>query len=232
MPDASAADSTTTPTLAALGLADAGHRAAMRSRLEGLRARHADAASPEAIAEVVEAVLATMEGRLSAPEAEILSQVKELGRTIAEAREEIALLHMDDINSAFIPSATDELDAIVDATAAATNEILDCVETVEKVAAALAPDQAEALRQATTRIYEACSFQDITGQRVTKVVATLKSIDARVHAIIATFGDAGGQPQRRPANDTAAPEGDTRLLNGPQLPGNGVDQASIDALFD
>ena len=115
---------------------------------------------------------------------------------------------------------------------AATNEILDCVETVEKVAAALAPEQAEALRQATTRIYEACSFQDITGQRVTKVVATLKSIDARVHAIIATFGDAGGQPQRRSANDTAAPEGDTRLLNGPQLPGNGVDQASIDALFD
>jgi chemotaxis protein CheZ len=204
-------------------------RAAMEERLAALRARHADAASPDAVAEVVEAVLASMRGALSAPEAAILSEVEQLGRTIAQARHEIASLHMDEVNSAFIPSATDELDAIVAATAAATNEILDCVETVEKVAAAIGPEHAEALTGVTTRIYEACSFQDITGQRVTKVVATLKTIDDRVQAIMAAFGEGGC-----PAPPPPAPEvqGEARLLNGPQLPGNGVDQASIDAFFD
>lgn len=172
-------------------------------------------------------------GAPAATDSAILAQVEALGRTIAEAREEIAALRMDDINRAFIPSATDELDAIVTATAAATNEILDCVETVERVAAQLGAGAAEPLRQATTRIYEACGFQDITGQRVTKVVATLKSIDARVQAIIATFGDPARAVAAPAQRSGARPPGrEARLLNGPQLPGSGVDQASIDALFE
>jgi chemotaxis protein CheZ len=206
-------------------------RAQMTERLAALRARHADAASPEAIAEVVEAVLATMHGALSAPEAGLLAEVEQLGRTIAQAKQEIAQLNVDDINDAFIPSATDELDAIVDATARATNEILDAVETVEKVATTVGGEHAEALTNATTRIYEACSFQDITGQRVTKVVTTLKTIETKVIAILGTFG-AGETRVRTQAPPPPEPEGEAKLLNGPQLPGNGVNQASIDALFD
>lgn len=209
---------------------DPAAREAMQARLAGLRARHADAASPEAVAEVVQAVLGSMRGALSAPEAALLAEVEQLGRTIAQARQEIADLNMDDINGSFIPSATDELDAIVGATAAATNEILDAVETVEAVANSVPPEQAEALRGVTTRIYEACSFQDITGQRVTKVVKTLKTIDDRVTAIISTFGERVAVIPRAAA--PPAPTGEAALLNGPQLPGGGVDQASIDALFD
>ena len=44
------------------------------------------------------------------------------------------------------------------------------------------------LQDAVTRIYEACSFQDITGQRITKVVTTLKVIEEKVAHIISTFG--------------------------------------------
>lgn len=228
MPDAGTADGGATEPGAWACLRDGGRRAAIEDRLAVLRARHHDTASPEAISEVVEAVLATMHEALGAPQAAILAEVEQLGRTITQAKQELAALHMDDINGAFIPSATDELDAIVAATAAATNEILDCVETVEQVAAVVPAGQAEALRHVTTRIYEACGFQDITGQRVTKVVGTLKTIDARVQAIIARFGEAD-----RPAPSPAAGQDkEARLLNGPQLPGNGVDQASIDAMFD
>ena len=49
-------------------------------------------------------------------------------------------------------------------------------------------EPAAKLQDATTRIYEACSFQDITGQRITKVVAALKAIEAKVAQIVATFG--------------------------------------------
>jgi len=211
-------------------LRDPGCCAAIAARLEGLRARHADAPSPQLVAEVVEAVLAGMRGAFPAPEAAILAEVEALGRTIAQARNEIAELRMDDITAAFIPSAADQLDAIVDATAAATNRILDGVEAVERVAEAVPPLHAEALRRATTRIYEACSFQDITGQRVTKVVATLKIIEGRVGAIMATFGQLPAEDRPAPAAPDAP--GGPGLLDGPQLPGGGVSQASVDALFD
>ena len=164
-------------------------RSALTERLAALRARHRDATTPEAVAEIVEQVLATMHGDLTANEATLLAEVEQIGRTIAAAKQEIASLQVEDINRAFIPSATDELDAIVEATAQATNEILDCCETFEKVSGELGGEKGEALQAAVTRIYEACSFQDITGQRITKVVRTLKSIEDRIAAIVATFSD-------------------------------------------
>ena len=200
----------------------------LAKRLVALRARHRDATTPEAVAEIVAQVLATMHGDLTASEATLLAEVEQIGRTIAAAKQEIASLQVEDINRAFIPSATDELDAIVEATAQATNEILDCCETFETVAGELGGTTGETLQAAVTRIYEACSFQDITGQRITKVVRTLKSIEDRIAAIVATFADRAPGTEdgpRAPSRDAVS------LLNGPQLPGNGVDQAEIDRLL-
>jgi chemotaxis protein CheZ len=195
-----------------------------------LRERHRDATTPEAVADVVAAVLGTMHGDLSQREATLLSEVEQIGRTIAAAKQEIASLQVEDINGTFIPSATDELDAIVEATARATNEILDACETFESVSSAIGGEMADKLQEATTRIYEACSFQDITGQRITKIVSTLKTIEDRISVIVNTFSDRvpGEVRQRPPAPE---PTGEAALLNGPQLPGNGVDQAEIDRLL-
>ena len=93
------------------------------------------------------------------------------------------------------------------------------------MAGTLQSDAAGVLQEATTKIYEACSFQDITGQRITKVVATLKAIDNKVGHIIATFDRREGHPPPRPA----PPEGS--LLNGPQLPASAMDQSDIDKLL-
>jgi chemotaxis protein CheZ len=203
-------------------------RPELAERLANLRARHRDATTPEAVAEIVEQVLATMTGDLTAAEATLLAEVEQIGRTIAAAKQEIASLKVEDINRAFIPSATDELDAIVEATAQATNEILDCCETFESAAAELGGERGEALTAAVTRIYEACSFQDITGQRITKVVRTLKSIEERIAAIVSTFSERASDGETAPR---PVPVDPLSLLNGPQLPGNGVDQAEIDRLL-
>lgn len=202
----------------------------LAERLAALREQHRDATTPEAVADVVAAVLCTMHGDLSQTEATLLSEVEQIGRTITAAKQEIASLQVEDINGTFIPSATDELDAIVEATARATNEILDACETFESVSAELGGEAAEKLQSATTRIYEACSFQDITGQRITKIVTTLKTIEDRIAAIVTTFADRlPGEVRRKPP--AAEPTGEAALLNGPQLPGNGVDQAEIDRLL-
>ncbi|MDW8443925.1 MAG: protein phosphatase CheZ [Acetobacteraceae bacterium] len=202
------------------------------ARLAEIRRRHREATTPEAVADIVVEVLATMHGDLSGPQATLLAEVEQIGRTIAAAKREIAALRVEDIKIAFIPSATDELDAIVEATAKATHEILDSCETLEAVHAGLNGPDAEAAQAAVTRIYEACSFQDITGQRITKVVRTLKSIEERIERIVSTFSD--GVPLRDAAPTAVEPEPPTSpasLLNGPQLPGHGVDQAEIDRLL-
>ena len=203
--------------------------AALTSRLDDLRARF-PAAQVDVVAEIAREVVAST---LSAVEARLLGEVAELGRTIATAKAEIAALQVDEITASQIPSATDELDAIVAHTASATNSILEVCETLDQLADGLgktaapasAVDAASCLQDATTRIYEACSFQDITGQRITKVVTTLKTIETKVAGIVSTFGgDCGTPAVRREPREVA-------LANGPQLPATAMDQTDIDKLL-
>jgi chemotaxis protein CheZ len=181
------------------------------------------------IADVVRAVLGTMSGDLTIQETSLLTEVAELGRTIASAKAEIAALRVDEITDSHIPFATDELDAIVAHTASATHAILESCETLDAVSTDLAGSDASArLQDATTRIYEAFSFQDITGQRITKVVTTLKTIETKIEQIVATFGQRDGAAAAGP---TAQAGDETDLLNGPQLPHHAMDQSDIDKLL-
>lgn len=199
--------------------------AALAERLTALRARYPDS-DPEMVAGVVRAILATMSGDLSAKETSLLAEVEELGRIISSAKAEIAALRVDDITACDIPFATDELDAIIDHTASATHAILESCETLDTVAGHLQGEPAAELQGATTRIYEACSFQDITGQRITKVVNTLKAIESKVGQLVMAFGNADDGARPVTMADTEA-----ALLNGPQLPAMAMDQSDIDKLL-
>ena len=79
------------------------------------------------------------------------------------------------------------------------------------------------------RIFEACSFQDITGQRVTKVVKTLSHIDERLTTLLAALGAELADIPVEPENQ---PEGDAALMTGPALEGEGIDQDEVDALLN
>ncbi len=196
---------------------------------EHLQARSAsltlhDHASMEA---VVRAVFSTLHGDLTGNETSLLAEVEELGRTIAAAKAEIAALRVDDITDSHIPSATDELDAIVAHTATATNCILEVCETLDAISAKMDGPDAVLMIDATSRIYEACSFQDITGQRINKVVMTLKTIDDKIAHILNTFSVVPPEPFSEAASDS-----DTGgLLNGPQLPMVAMGQSEIDKLL-
>src|ERR1700733_9603266 len=196
----------------------------LTDRLAVIRTRYV-ASDPEMVADVVRAILATMSGDLTARETTLLTEVESLGRTIAAAKAEIAALRVDDITVSDIPFATDELDAIVAHTAAATHAILETCETLDAVAEHLAGEPAAQLQDATTRIYEACGFQDITGQRITKVVNTLKIIETKVGQLVSTFGET--------SSVAGSPDGPAEavLLNGPQLPTVAMDQSDIDKLL-
>jgi chemotaxis protein CheZ len=193
-------------------------------RLAVIRARYPEM-EPAMVVDVVRAVLGSMHGDLSGPQTSLLAEVEDLGRTIAAAKADIAALRVDDITGNHIPIATDELDAIVAHTATATDQILETCETLDEVGAKLRGKAKAQLQEATTRIYEACSFQDITGQRITKVVAALKTIEQKVAHLVHTFSDARADEPPMPL----PPDAD--LLNGPQLPANAMDQSDIDRLM-
>lgn len=178
----------------------------------------------------VRSVLASMGGDLTLREAVLLGELNALGRTIARAKAEIAALAVDDITGSHIPGAADELDAIVEHTAAATNEILDSCEALEAIGATLGGEQAEALQQAVTRIYEASSFQDITGQRISKVVKALKAIEERVEAAVAAASGAAVAAAEGAAPAPELTEGQ-QLAEGPQLPAAASSQEEIDRLL-
>jgi len=161
-------------------------------------------------------------------ERRLFSELTRLARFIEAAKRDIAAMHPDEIRQKHLPTATDELDAIVAATAEATGAILDSAEKLSSIGEGADQALRDQITEQATRIFEACSFQDITGQRITKVIKTLKEIEAKVADLVQAFGDApgaahGGKP-------TA--EGEAALLNGPQLPHNAVSQSDVDALFE
>jgi chemotaxis protein CheZ len=199
---------------------------ALKRQLATIREQQPEV-EPGIITEVIRAVMTTISDDLTAKEATLLREVEELGRTIAIAKSEIAALRVDDITDHDIPFATDELDAIVEHTAQATHAILESCEMLDAVSEAVTGEPATKLQDAVTRIYEACSFQDITGQRITKVVTTLKVIEEKVAHIISTFGSSAEAPGRAAATISS----DADLLNGPQLPAHAMDQSDIDKLL-
>ncbi|MCX7381667.1 MAG: hypothetical protein NT133_09700 [Alphaproteobacteria bacterium] len=208
------------------------HEGVAMSRLAQLKSQY-PAHDVRLITEIVEQLLHSMSGDLSLAKAGILAEVEDLGRYIETTKNEISVLKVGDITNSHIPAATDELDAIVIHTAMATDVILEECEALDRVAEQLrlAPGSDEQacgarLQEATTRIYEACSFQDITGQRVSKIVQTLKKIEEKVNSIRASFvvDDADF------TEPLAVIDGD--LLNGPQLPSAAMEQSDIDKIMN
>jgi hypothetical protein len=96
-------------------------------------------------------------------------------------------------------------------------------------------EDADAYKQtvddACMRIFEACSFQDITGQRITKVVTTLTHIEERLTSLQVAWGpDIQEAIERARSEDDEDEEAD--LLNGPALEGEGIDQSAVDSLLN
>lgn len=205
-------------------------------RLDALRKDLGDTVRVDQIADVVRAMLTGMSGDINAADLRLYHELESLATFIHKARSEIATLRPSEIQNRFIPTATDELDAIVDATEAATNNILDAAEQIENAMAEMPPELAERLGGVTTQIYEACNFQDITGQRITKVVKTLKEIETKVEALVAAFGPAIRAEEDHERAAAEAPQAtpaitDEDLLNGPQLPHAASRQDEIDKLL-
>jgi chemotaxis protein CheZ len=173
--------------------------------------------------------------------AKLKAEIDEMCRAITETKHEIATLHNTGFKGKEMRRVTSELDAVVDGTQEATEGILSCAEEIDQICATLGPHlkneqdrgMVEDIQGKVVTIFENCNFQDLTGQRVTKVVNTLKFIEERIVRMMDIWG--GIESFREVAADVMPEkEGDSTLLNGPKLNADQghVSQDDIDALFD
>ncbi len=212
-----------------------------------LDAAHAEAAQPltrDEVTDIVRSILGSMDGDISATDLRLYKEVVDLARFIEGAKQELAALQPAEIRDQHIPNATDELDAVVGATEQATFAIFDACDVITSISGQIDPENSAKLTEQVTKIFEACNFQDITGQRISKVVRTLKHIESKVDMIVAAFGDEVRQNHTRPATaevhtdpapnfatDRAADDPEAGLLHGPQMTSAAMDQDEIDRLL-
>jgi chemotaxis protein CheZ len=103
-------------------------------------------------------------------------------------RRELATLHGESSHN--FATMSDTLDAIVENTEAASNTILESMEEIEAELGSLRKTADETTKAVCDRIgdrinqvFEACSFQDLTGQRITRVVNALKFVEEKVNSM-------------------------------------------------
>lgn len=202
----------------------------LQKQISAALASARDPLTRDQVTDIVRQVLGSIEGDISSTDIKFYREIEGLARFIRNAKSEIAAIRPKDITNEHIPDATDQLDAVVGATEEATNKIMDECDRVSTIAGTLSPAQNEQLTACVTRIFEACNFQDLTGQRINKVVSALKHIEDKIQALMLALGEEIG-PHDTPPPAPVDEDPEKKLLNGPQLPGAGVSQDDIDKLF-
>lgn len=175
------------------------------------------------VVQIVQSVITKMEGLSGDSLSTLRQELVALETAIEKTRHEIA----DTGTPISSTQARDELDAVVAATREATDDIMNACETLQALSADLDADAQAAIQAQVTRIYEACSFQDITGQRITKVINLLHVVENKVGHMLQTLVHEGGDAN----TPVVQADADAALMNGPQLAGNALSQDDIDKLL-
>jgi chemotaxis protein CheZ len=162
-------------------------------------------------------------------------------RVVSHTMQEFANLHFGAFGDTGHGRARRELDAVVDSSLQATQQILEAAEAIDEAAntlsASLKNGQDQALtsdiRDQVVRIFEACNFQDLGGQRIAKVVATLTFVEDRIARMLDIWGGRDAL-MKSAAVAPAAPNSAAKMVSGPKLSGDPghISQQEIDAMFD
>lgn len=210
--------------------------------MEELRALRAEMAElRDIVGSSLRAADAPLDDDDDAMKRDVRVEIALMVRSIGRAKAEIAAIKNPTADTDQMETASHQLEAITATTERSTNEIMTAVDDIEqalKKITHLTVDDGEVsplIDHASERliaIIEACSFHDLTGQRVTQVVKTLRFIESRILAMIDIWGLDAFRDLPLPPDEDADEREDSELLNGPALGGAGLSQDDIDALFD
>jgi chemotaxis protein CheZ len=166
------------------------------------------------------------------PELETLArEVASVARYVSGLKREIGALRANEIYRDRLPEAHGDLHRIRETTASSVNRIMEAGEAILSSKATTLEGYRAETEEKVLEIFEACSFQDITGQRVARVDEMIGQIERRLQrfALAVKASDGSGGYDREAILREARRE--VLIVEGPQNT-DGCDQTDIDKLFD
>lgn len=166
------------------------------------------------------------------------SELLSLQQMTQRIRQEIDVIRNPSDETDHFQNISEQLNAIVQATEKATDTIMGAVENSDEnivklrsivIGNADAEEILNKMAVSSQLIFEACGFQDITGQRANIITTSLGYVEERINSIAALLDGKTIDDTRTDVSDKTE---DEKLLNGPQLEGKDLMQSDIDALFD
>lgn len=163
------------------------------------------------------------------------TELMQLIENMEAVRHELATIRHPASQEDKLTSMAEQLDAIVQETEQATEMILSANERIEGLLDQIGqcandPKISGFLDEIAAQVaamYQACSFQDITGQWVNKAANSLKTIDNSICRLVDLWGKEGFLEMEAPNNGQK-----DKLLHGPRIGGVATSQNDIDKMFD
>jgi chemotaxis protein CheZ len=182
----------------------------------------------EAVRQEIAPMLADMQRfidrRIAELSAEVHGTTQLLGFSEDNLSSQLALLQRQMGELAGVPQEATrnsgmELEMVVQTTEAAANRIMEAAEAISDLIRGTTTDAValQALNARIDTIFEACSFQDLTGQRVRRAIEQLQHMESAIVGIISPGDGHVVLPPPKPTIEST---------------GNDVHQSDIDALFD
>lgn len=152
-----------------------------------------------------------------------------IGQYVGALRSAINGLRAPELVGQKLPTVRDDLGAILSSTRQAAEAVLGTAEDV-LACSADGTDYRSFVDARMIGLIEACSFQDLTGQRMTRVIDALLALEHRLHDFVATARARDGAAGLADLETRQAQRCRDRLTHGPGAP-DAMEQAAIDALL-
>lgn len=157
-------------------------------------------------------------------ESNTYDDLKKIAKNIRATKEEVANLDSDKLETE-LPSATLQLQSVAKSTENSSEKIMEATENIQNIIKNIDNETLKKeILENTCRIMEACSFHDLTSQRINKVIELFEDLEKVVYRLLVTFKTKTPLDQNKKSKD--------ELLNGPQIYDQAPSQKDIDDLFN
>lgn len=163
--------------------------------------------------------------------AHIHGEIAAVADYVGRLRAQIRALRPNELLSARLPQARGELSDVKAEGETASNAIMAAAEDILAIDDLPLADYRGRVEEKVLDIMQACSFQDLAGQRITRATTALTEIEKRLSrfAQAVKVPDAIGSFDREAITREARKE--VLLVEGPQVAALAIEQDAVDRMF-
>lgn len=183
-----------------------------------------------AYADIASQVAQELIRELSNKDSQFLKELKTIVQSIDSAKHEIASIRPKELTEHELPDATNSLDIIIQTSEEACGNILSCAEELMEISEYVPAKLQERLTAISTKLFESSNFDDLNGQRVRKVIKTIRTIEDKLKGLLDIYGEA--YETMAPDEPAQSKTKEEELMNGPQDTGEATSQEEIDKILN